>query len=152
MSARCIVFVALLLLLASLIYESIYSLSSGFEAYALAQQSKKGGDATPQLTIPESNVGGTSAGLVGRQFHVEVCNNSVDDDNDGTVDEGSCSGKIPTGPFSRHDAESPLVAAIRTEPEVEIMPTLLLTPAVLPFTPEVEVTSKCPCCRHNKFF
>ena len=44
--------------------------------------------ATPQLTIPESNVGGTSAGLVGRQFHVEVCNNSVDDDNDGTVDEG----------------------------------------------------------------
>ena len=77
------------------------------------------GPPTPQITIPGSNVGDTSAGLVGRQLHVEVCNNRVDDDNDGTVDEEICSEKIPSGPFSRHYTESPLVATIPTAPEVE---------------------------------
>ena len=58
----------------------------------------------------------------------------MDDDNDGKVDEESCSGKIPTGPFSRHDTESPLVASIPTTPEVKI-----ITP---PPTPDYEEPSQ----------
>lgn len=82
-------------------------------------QSKRSGPPMPQLTIPGSDIDGISAGSVGRQLNVEVCHNGIDDDIDGTVMRRECLVTIPTGPFSRHDTESPLVTSIPTESEVE---------------------------------